>query len=488
MDRASAVEVNNNETYSYSWKIAFIYVFNLIVGAGALTLPKAFAETGLIAGTIALAILAIMSYCTSTFMIEAMSIANASLRLNRRQSTASNEYNEIDSSSPNEITAVNDHHDDRTPILDAYNDDDEDNVSLYNITTKLEMGEMANLFFHKIGLILYYVVISLYLYGDLAIYAAAVPKSLTTTVCGDTDIFNHDVTKSCKNVPAIRVIDIYRLMLVVFTATLCPFVFFNIGKTKFLQIFTTVFRWLSFLTMIILALVKIVNNKGTIKPAWFKFNQLPNFFGVAVYSFMCQHSLPSIITPVDKKKRINMVLLFDFASIASFYAVVALTAVFAFPVSEIEDLYTLNFTNPLFFRYFLELFPVFTLSTSFPIIGITLRENLKTLFLKNDGHYGLFVRSYLFPLITVIPPIAIAYFTYDVGMLVSITGSYAGAIIQYIIPVALVYCGRRHIQNTVGEYKNSFRSPFKSNFWIYFIVIWYLTCFGFVTVNMIRGK
>ena len=30
------------------------------------------------------------------------------------------------------------------------------------------------------GLIAYYVVIALYLYGDLAIYAAAVPKSLVT--------------------------------------------------------------------------------------------------------------------------------------------------------------------------------------------------------------------------------------------------------------------------------------------------------------------
>ncbi len=32
-------------------------------------------------------------------------------------------------------------------------------------------------------------------------------------------------------------------------------------------------------------------------------------------------------------------------------------------------------------HYFLSLFPVFTLSTNFPIIAITLRNNLKSLFL-----------------------------------------------------------------------------------------------------------
>lgn len=43
-------------------QIAFIYVFNLIVGAGALALPQAFARTGWILGIAAMAILALMRY------------------------------------------------------------------------------------------------------------------------------------------------------------------------------------------------------------------------------------------------------------------------------------------------------------------------------------------------------------------------------------------------------------------------------------------
>ena len=41
----------------YSWLVAFTYIFNLIFGGGALALPKAFAETGLVLGLITLLVL-----------------------------------------------------------------------------------------------------------------------------------------------------------------------------------------------------------------------------------------------------------------------------------------------------------------------------------------------------------------------------------------------------------------------------------------------
>ena len=43
-------------------------------------------------------------------------------------------------------------------------------------------GTIANLFYHPVGIVLYYICICLYLYGDLAIYAVAIPKSLRTAV------------------------------------------------------------------------------------------------------------------------------------------------------------------------------------------------------------------------------------------------------------------------------------------------------------------
>ena len=123
-----------------------------------------------------------------------------------------------------------------------------------------------------------------------------------------------------------------------------------------------------------------------------------------------------------------------------------------------------------FLRYFLALFPVLTLSSSFPIITVTLRNNLKSLF-GRENDTGLFSRLF-FPVLAMAPPVTLAAFTDDLETLVGITGrwihtsimwwnnlnfSYAGAFIQYVIPVALVYCSRRVIKTVFGDLTNKHR-------------------------------
>lgn len=62
-----------------------MYIFNLIIGVGALSLPLSFSEAGVILGTCLLIVLAFMSYMTATFMIEAMATANAYVRHKSRR-------------------------------------------------------------------------------------------------------------------------------------------------------------------------------------------------------------------------------------------------------------------------------------------------------------------------------------------------------------------------------------------------------------------
>lgn len=61
-------------------QFAFVYIFNLIIGVGALSLPQSFSDAGIALGTILLIVLACMSYMTATFMVEAMAAANAYVR------------------------------------------------------------------------------------------------------------------------------------------------------------------------------------------------------------------------------------------------------------------------------------------------------------------------------------------------------------------------------------------------------------------------
>lgn len=244
--------------------------------------------------------------------------------------------------------------------------------------------------------------------------------------------------------------------------------------------------------MIILALIRIGKGAGEGRPPVASLSGVPNLFGVCVYSFMCQHSLPSLVTPISNKKRVGALVLADYVLILAFYVLLAFTAIFCFDSSLLHDMYTLNFTdncsvlNVAVLRYFLGLFPVFTISTNFPIIAVTLRNNWKTLFHRDGGTYPWVVDRVLFPLITLVPPIAVAFSTHNLESLVGITGAYAGTGIQYIVPACLVYCGRRHLEPVLGRGAvNKHQSPFRHSAWVWFVLVWAASCLVFVTANII---
>ncbi|KAJ3600402.1 hypothetical protein NHX12_031386 [Muraenolepis orangiensis] len=250
----------------------------------------------------------------------------------------------------------------------------------------------------------------------------------------------------------------------------------------------------TFVMMIILALIRIAKGRGEGRPPVASLSGVPNLFGVCVYSFMCQHSLPSLVTPVSNKSRVGTLVVVDYVLILCFYLLLSFTAVFCFDNELLHDMYTLNFSDncdvldtPVL-RYFLGLFPVFTISTNFPIIAVTLRNNWKTLFHRDGGTYPWVVDRLVFPLITVVPPVLVAFATHNLESLVGITGAYAGTGIQYIVPAFLVYLSRRHLEPTVGRAEdtpNKHRSPFRHVFWVWFVVAWAAFCLVFVTANII---
>ena len=230
--------------------------------------------------------------------------------------------------------------------------------------------------------------------------------------------------------------------------------------------------------MIVIALIEIFQGNKT-TPKSFNFKELPDLFGVCIYSFMCQHSLPGMITPMKSKKYVYPMLAADYGLIFIFYSVMCYTAVFRFG-GELQDIYTLNFLDnsrvwrPL--AYYLALFPVFTLSTNFPIISVTLRENLKVLgkMFTRGKEYHFIVDRIVFPLLAVVPPVAIAFATTNVEALVSWTGSLPGVGVQYVIPVALVYCARRKFYKQFQSYNNKHKSWIGGVVIFVIVLIWAL--------------
>jgi len=508
----------SERSLGYSRTTGLIYIFNLIVGTGALTLPAAFHDAGWALSSVILILLAFMSFLTATFVIESMAAANALLHWKRLQqlkrsgdrsssSTSSGIRVEIlttdrDTSSPQHrpgssqsLRASGVEVNENQPLLDRETQALTHNTSpYYEITEITEMGKMASLFFSRSGRNLFYICLVIYLYGDLAIYGAAVSKSVRDVACtyrppNVTSSANISDSELCWDWSDQSRMDAYRIILAIFICTIGQFVFCNVTKTKYLQIATTLMRWMAFIIMVSLACINISKEKQPPHPPFSRISGLPNLFGVCVYSFMCHHSLPSLITPISIKKRLSSLILGDYLLILSFYFLLAFTGIFAF--REINDLYTLNFQpsdsdNWLQFtvHIFLALFPVFTLSTNFPIIAITLSNNLKALFLTEGRMYSYWTRTVLFPLLALIPPTCVAMATHSLEFLVGITGSYAGAGIQYIVPAALVFHARQESRTALGiGVRNHHKSPFKSVYWVIFVLVWAATCIIFVTWN-----
>ncbi|KAG9343725.1 hypothetical protein JZ751_013103 [Albula glossodonta] len=477
----------------YSPYVGLVYMFNLIVGTGALTMPKAFATAGWVVSLALICFLAFMSYMTTTFVIEAMAAANAQLRWKRREQEEVNDSESTSDYSDDEVNIRGRSEPlEARPILSIQRGGQSGDH--FDIVERVEMGQMASMFFNKVGVNMFYICIIVYLYGDLAIYAAAVPISLMEVACGNHSCssgnLKYNDTDSCWG--PVKRKDAYRVFLSIFTLLLGPFTFFNAQKTKYLQLLTSVMRWLAFTMMIVLALIRIGKGKGAGHPPVAEISGIPNLFGVCVYSFMCQHSLPSLITPISDKKRVGGLVLADYSLILAFYSLLSFTAIFCFDSSQLRDMYTLSFTDSCdvldvpTLRYFLGLFPVFTISTNFPIIAVTLRNNWKTLFHRDGGTYPWVVDRIVFPLITLVPPILVAFCTHDLESLVGITGAYAGTGIQYIIPAFLVFLSRRHLEPVFGrDAVNKHRSPFRHTFWVGFVLLWAISCLMFVTANIV---
>lgn len=239
----------------------------------------------------------------------------------------------------------------------------------------------------------------------------------------------------------------------------------------------------AFLLMIALAIRKIIiGERNTPSPA--VISGFPALFGVSIYAFMCQHSIPGMITPMRSKKGVLFLVAGDFALIVSFYLVLAYTGVFSFTASEMQELYSLDFFTPgdqivlLVLGTYIALFPVFTLSTNFPIISITLRENLKALFKTlfkrwhGEAEFPFVIDRIVLPLLALVPPFSIAFATQQTDLLVNITGSFPGVGVQYIIPVSLAFMGRYTLKKKYGSYLNKYKSPLSHLVVLVIVLVW----------------
>lgn len=433
---------NHLSSPSYSGKVAAIFLFNLLVGVGVLALPSAIAKAGIIAGILCLTTVSFMAFVSVTFMIEVLSTANAwrGTKSVQRKGHVKGDVTDIVALGETGQIKV------KTDVLSP---------PLFDIEEKFEMGHMSEMFLGTAGSTFFYTVLCLYLYGDLAIYAVSVATTLEKATSA-----SHQIS--------------YYSFLWGFVMFIGPFCFFNFQKTTYLQLFTMVMRNTAMVLMILLTVLDIA--KGHFVP-WDQLTlwdaeKSKELIGMTVFTFMCHHSIPSVIIPLADKGKTLKVVLVDYIIVLLYSSVMVFTAVINKPASQINPLYSLNFSDhPVgMVAKFLSLYPVFTLSSNFPLICITLRNNLMALFPFSKE---LFFSQQIFTLVALMPPVVVAVFVHDVGQLVSLTGSFAGLAIMFVTPGLLVLYSRDRLDKTVPHWRQMHPhiSPFQHQAWVYLMLM-----------------
>ncbi|CAB3400032.1 unnamed protein product [Caenorhabditis bovis] len=482
---------NANSAGTYSQTVGLLYVFNLIVGTGALALPKAFQTAGWLLSILILSASAFMSYVAATFVIESLAVANAVVSKNRRR-----ERNENAS---------------------------ESGPSTFEIVRKVEVGEMSSMFLSKTTLLISYFSIIVYLFGDLAIYSTTVPKSAMNMLCSSINVTVTKSTDPCRPSLAdwLSRMAVYRICVIVFVGFVClPMVLAGITKTQTIQMMTTFSRWLAFILMIVLASMQLINDGAEGKPPVANVHGFGSLFGVAVYAFMCHHSLPSLVTPMGSKNRIFGLIGLVYLLVGAFYFTLSLTGAFAF--EHVQDIYTLNFLhddNTSFIYsiidYFLAAFPIITLTSSYPIIALTLINNVKVvkdlIFPKTGAENeslleeeeadsedesearntrnGKSFVDVLVPALVLSIPTFISFMTDDMLLLASITGSLPGVFVQFAIPCFLVISARRHARSILNfPVPRKYESPFQGSGWVAAIAVWATCAIIMVILNLTGFK
>lgn len=468
----------SNRGSQYSPFVALIYIFNLMVGTGCLALPSVLLKGGWILGSSFLFIVAFLSYVSVTFVLESMATANAFIQLKSKDG--------LDESLLSEEAG---HRGDDFPSEESQSLHTPNDEGIFQISRKIEMGEMAGLFFNQWGIIIFYSALILYLVGDSLIYSTLVARSLAQYFANLT--------------PASWGFDLFLGIFFCFSLPLC---YFDFQKTKLLQITTLAIRNISLYTMIILAAIKVVKGgrQDSDVPS-FSLSALPNLFGGAVYSFMCHHSLPGIVTPMRNKSHLQRIVATSYGSVIVVYILLFISCGFAFGVT-VKDPLTFNFPADQYglVGSLLFLFPVFTLSSTFPMLSITLRNNIDTLiqFVSDKGSQKgaslpppetSRLRRTILTLLAVGPPTLMSYIAkhanISVDSLVGFTGAFAGCAVMLIIPAAFVYCSRRAFTKAWNSKKGSrmsqptnfHHSPFAGQGWVIAVLAWALLSLIFNT-------
>ena len=407
----------------------FVYTINIVIGAGFLSIPIAFLNSGIVLSLFYLLILSIQNiYLSIMFLdlshkakyLKAWKIEGHNYDLGILQSFLKSKRLVVER---------------EYPIIE--------NISQINAC------EIFSLIFgSKFG---YFFLFSLTISfeGALIAYVSIFASSFTSNIpLGDRNpcnIYETGLWSSC-GVNYWIFLSIYAVIVIYLT-------FKGLKEQKSFQVIMCAMRFFIMSLIIICSFMGILWGKEIdsdeeleARPALFNPVNSGRTIPVIIFALLYQLQLPSIAELIKDKGK-NLTRIVALIGVVSFFSYGALGIVVPFAIKDLESEVSINFRNysagykeqnfaMQLVAMTIVLFPAFDVISCFPLSSISLADNWKeVLYGKNQVPKS---RDYLIKGLISVIPVIIAFFTYDLGKILNLAGLLPLLNFNIIVPLAYI--------------------------------------------------
>ncbi|KAJ3426292.1 acid transporter [Anaeramoeba flamelloides] len=366
----------------------------------------------------------------------------------------------------------------------------------FDIIRKYEIIDMCKMFLGKKGKFLYFLMLTLFMYGTVWSYAAVFGSSIVTLfpikaiTNGDVCDIDGNFSQNCENN--------YIVYLFLFALIVIPISCLDLTDQKIIQIILCIFRYVALLSIIITITVAMgkkknpyANSNSSIAPGskLIKWSGIDLIFTAGIFTQCSHHSITIIAEPVDNKRKLRNVFSASLTSTFLFYSIVGVLCSMFFG-KHTNTVITLNWmdytdeqeyapTWASIIKYIIIMFPIFDLISVFPLKVVTLGTGMQTLWYPNSigkTDRRSKVIKIVFRLIGSIPPIIGAMIIKELPIILFFVGV-CGCFIGFIIPAWLQLKSKSISKIVFQKEKTPYSNRTNKN-----SIIWTTMVFGIVAL------
>eukprot|EP00164_Ancoracysta_twista_P005366 GFYU01007339.1.p1 GENE.GFYU01007339.1~~GFYU01007339.1.p1 ORF type:complete len:509 (-),score=132.53 GFYU01007339.1:252-1778(-) len=485
---ASAFEFENNDVEMLAGKddnfdgykpiVGYAFTLNFVIGAGVLGIPFAFAKAGVVLAGLFLVIITIVMGITMSWLIEVNGRAEAITALEKNGGLSGR------------ITAPE-----------------------YEITTrKYGVGQWCTIFLGATGGKIYDSSLFIFSIGAMWLYAVVFASSMTTIVKIPGVTADVECNMSSMDVPA-ECEQGYMIFAVLFAVVMMPMMLLELSDQIRYQMFLTAFCCLNIAIMIGTVLFGMFHNPfhvggafnaPYIEPAKFvDLSGFGNIFTAAIFAQVAHHGTPALVQLVKEKTKARSVFMSAFLTTAILYCFLGTVSALYFG-DDVPAVITLNWkyysggvarafeSSPAWaslISYIVLLFPVMSVSSAFPLFGITLGQSLypqlsqSTIDRFGARHTLIFCR-----MLACVVPLILGIVYRNAASITSVTGL-AGFVVTQFIPGLLQLMSRRRCREIWGEdhVKTPYSWVFSAEVYVYGLMAFSGVCFVYTLYTLVSA-